>query len=87
MLEEMPAGTLEAWWQYYQCQPWGDDWERSSMVAAQLTNCIMAMGASFGRGSKPEWLEQDAFVPWRQADAVAEDKQKGIEAAYSIEGL
>jgi hypothetical protein len=88
MLDELTPEDFEGWWQYYQCQPWGDDWERSSLIAAQFTNCMTALASSFsGNGAKHEPLDQDAFVPWRHNEKQEEDKQKAIDAAMSIEGL
>ena len=88
MLEELPAGALDEWWAYYQLQPFGDDWERSSMVAAQISNCILAIASAFcGSGKKQEPIEIDAFVPWRHAEEDAEDKQAQLAAVDALEVL
>lgn len=85
MLEELPAGAMEEWWQYYQIQPWGDDWERSSMIAAQISNCILAFASAFGGGRQQEPIEIDAFVPWRHAAASVEDMQAQLAAVDALE--
>ena len=88
MLDELNVAEFEEWWSYYQCQPWGDDWERSSLIASQFTNCMTALASSFSGGQgKHEPLEQDVFVPWRYNEQQEEDKQQAIDAAMSLEGL
>lgn len=87
MLEELPAGAMEEWWQYYQIQPWGDDWERSSMIAAQISNCILAFASAFGGGKQQEPIEIDAFVPWRHAEESEEDRQAQLAAVDALEVL
>lgn len=63
-LAELPAGTLDGWWEYYKLEPWGDDWERSSMIASQVLNTMMAM-APRPDGDELDPLPPDAFVPYR----------------------
>lgn len=88
MLNELSVEQFEGWWAYYQCQPWGDDWERSSMLASQFTNVVAALASSFSGGQgKSEPLEQDVFVPWRHLEKQQEENRKAIDAAMSIEGL
>lgn len=87
LLAELPAGSLDEWWQYYQLQPWGDDWERTSLLSAQLTNVILAMAGAFGKDQSAEPLELDAFVPWRHADTQRAERRQELAALDRMEGL
>lgn len=87
MLEELPAGAMDEWWAYYQIQPWGDDWERSSMIAAQISNCILAIGAAFGGKKDQELLEIDALVPWRHDGKHQEDLANQLAAVDALEAI
>lgn len=84
LLAELPAGALDEWWEYYQIQPWGDDWERTSVVAAQLTNCIVAMASAWGK-KQVEPIEMDAFVPWRKAAEHQADMTEQLAAIDRLE--
>lgn len=87
MLAELPAGSLDEWWQYYQIQPWGDDWERTSLLTAQMTNVILAMAGAFGANQSAEPLDLDVFVPWRQAEVQSAANRQALAALNRMEGL
>lgn len=72
-------GAIEPWeWERlkasYRLDPYGDDWDRSSMIAAVVQNAItaIAQGMSGDRAKEVEPLPLDAFVPFRHADAAEE---------------
>lgn len=61
---------LAEWREYAALEPWGDDWERASLMTARLVNSIMSIAAGFAGSelSEMEAIEDDAFVPKRRKD-------------------
>ena len=89
-LASLPAGTVERQFEYYKLEPWGDDWERSSMIAAQLTNMVRCLASGFGGRSLEEkdLLPPDVFVPHREtADAEGEQLAASLKALKQLEGI
>lgn len=65
-LAELPAGTIDGWWEYYKLEPWGDDHERTSLLTSTMVNVISSMAPRGERDEAPEPLPVDAFVPFRK---------------------
>lgn len=86
MLSEMPAGQLDGWYEYFRLEPWGDDWERTAIVASTVANEIRAVQAGFG-GGKFEPIDSDALIPYRLDDKIAEELDEQLAAVDSITGL
>lgn len=65
MLDSAPRQQLEEWAAYHAINPWGDDWERSSLVAARTINSLHGIAAGFGGKEldDSELIADDAFVP------------------------
>ena len=68
MLEGMDPGMFSQWLEYYQLQPWGDDWLQAGVVASTAKNYIvMAMSANAGERVKDSDLSTpEDFVPSRK---------------------
>lgn len=66
MLEEAPPQQLEKWFYYYMKEPFGDEWDRASLIATEITNNFMLLLSAFKEGNEqPPYLERDHFVPFR----------------------
>lgn len=78
-------------WSYheasYRLDPWGDDWERSSMVATQIVNAIR--GVMSGLAGKPledkNVMPHDALVPFRELRDMQKERLAATVAAYQRE--
>lgn len=83
-LEELSPQELAHWYAAYRLDPWGDDWERSSMIAAELINVVrcLAPGAEI---DADDLLPPDAFVPFRKHKSKLESLAE--EAAAGLEGI
>lgn len=73
MLAEWPAGTLESWFEYYKLEPFGDDWERTTIGPIEIVNAIQSLAFGFGggKGEPPEPIPCDALVPYRHGGEEA----------------
>jgi hypothetical protein len=90
MLAEWPAGTLESWFAYYRQEPWGDDWERTSIQTVEVINSIQsfAFGFSGGKGDPPEPIPSDALVPYREhKDQKLAEALQAVNALEGMRGL
>ncbi|MCA9232498.1 MAG: hypothetical protein KDA57_17750 [Planctomycetales bacterium] len=80
MLDTLEPGELEESYHYSTLEPWGDDWERSSLITARLINSISAIAAGMSGTKLQEFdlIEDDAFVPKYRADnRTKRQKQQG----------
>lgn len=64
MLDTLEPWQFEESYYYSKLEPWGDDWERTSLTTARLINSIQAIAASIsGEKLEPDnLLEDDDFV-------------------------
>lgn len=63
----------------YRLHPWGNDYERTSLLLSHLLNFLMRM-APHGSSEEPIWLPDDAFVPFRQhQDEIEQQIEDAIE--------
>lgn len=90
MLAEL---TPEEWSYHvasYRLDPTGNDWERSSMIAAALSNAIHMTASAFagGRVDESAFIELDAFVPFRDfRDRQSERLEASLKQLESQRGL
>lgn len=84
MLARLPAGTVDRWMKYYELEPWGDDWERTSMLISTMVNTLVSMAPRGENEPAPERIPWDAFVPGRDNDSGKSDLE---QAADGLEGL
>jgi len=65
MLAAMTAEEFEERWAHYWIQPWGDDWQIGSTIAASVQNAITRYIAA--RAGKPlekhQMISDEAFIP------------------------
>jgi hypothetical protein len=90
MLAEWPAGTLESWFAYYRLEPWGDDWERTSIETVEVINAVQALafGFSGGKGEPPKPIPSDALVPYREhRDEELAGALQAVSALKEMSGL
>jgi hypothetical protein len=88
MLASLGPGQFDEAVQYYQLEPWGDDWERSSMIAAVVSDAVRAAVATFAGNSEPLKLTPtDQYVPWRAERRTEQELAAELDACDSIEGL
>ena len=79
---------LAEWQEFAALEPWGDDWERSSLITARLINSLMQIAAGFGGKelSEMDAIDDDAFVPKRRLDTKTKRQQaqdKALDAAVA----
>lgn len=87
MLATGTPRQLAEWEEYYQLEPYGQDWSRSSIVAARTINTILAVAPTKNEQDK-EFYDDDAFVPKRKDDTKQRAEIKAqCDAADSIEGF
>lgn len=60
MLAEIEPRQFDEWLAMHNIEPWGDDWQQAGTIASVLSNCIVALAASFG-GEKVN--EEDLSQP------------------------
>ena len=73
----------------YRLDPYGDDWDRTSLSTAEIINAIMAVARGLG-GDKSrdcEPLPSDAFVPWRHIGDREADVDEALEGLEALRGL
>lgn len=74
MLATGRASLLAEWQEYYELEPWGDEWNRESRATASMINEIR-MAVPRETPLKPEGLlEDDAFVPKQRKQKKQADK-------------
>lgn len=86
MLSELPAGTLEEWYEYFRLHPWGDDWLQMSVATTTVANEIRTIAAGFG-GGKFKPLEHDALVPYQTEDQSEAEVAAALDALDAMTGL
>lgn len=85
-IEPWEWGRLKA---SYKLDPYGDDWDRTSLSTAEIINAIMAVARGLG-GDKSrdcEPLPSDAFVPWRHSEEREADVDEALEGLEALRGL
>lgn len=83
MLREMTPQELAEWMAYYRIEPFGKQWQASSAIGAGVCNEIRLVAAGLSK-SKPDLLEEDAFLP---RFGKADDRPDPIEALEQLRGL
>lgn len=89
MLDSLTPGQFEESYYYHQLEPWGDDWERSSLIAARTINSIREIAAGFGgKGlDEKDAIEDDAFVK-KIRDKKPKQKKLGLaESKAALRGM
>ena len=68
MLEGMDPGMFSQWLEYYQLQPWGDDWEQAAVISSTVRNGIREALYSHANETmkKEDYCSADDFVPRRK---------------------
>lgn len=87
LLEDLTPTEWAYWCVSEKLDPDGGQRELASLVASQVINSIMSIGASFGGGTidEADMLPADAFVPFRHGqDDKLRDSLKSLE---SLRGL
>lgn len=88
MLETIKPEVFDGWFRYYQVAPWGREWHMMSVVAARISNSILA--SSMKETESKMFLEDDDLVPkWYKngESPLDEEIEAQCEAADSLEGL
>ena len=64
MLESGDSEQLESWWNYHQLEPWGDEYQRTSVATARLINIVKQESQKFQQNShlRPVDLVRDDFI-------------------------
>lgn len=80
-----------AYWQAsYRCDPWGDDWERTSTTTVELINAMncLAHAMGGGKGEPPAPIPYDALVPFRERkDEELEESLQAVSVLEDQRGL
>lgn len=86
-MEELRPEEWAYWQASYRCDPWGDDWERTSVNTVELINSLqmLAHGLGGGKGDVPKPIPGDALVPFRVH--VDEELQDALLAVDALEGM
>lgn len=84
MLETGGPQHLFEWREFAELEPWGDDWERSSLITARTINTLHGIAAKVGGEeiNELDLIDDDAFVPKRRDDTRTKrqaDTDKGVE--------
>lgn len=85
-IEPWEWGRLKA---SYKLDPYGDDWDRTSLSTAEIINAIMAVARGFSgdKSQDVEPLPPDAFVPWRHEGEREEALDEALEGLESLREL
>lgn len=66
-LDLIPERVFDLWWSYYQCEPFGRNWEQSASIAASVSNVASMIAASNGVKSDPasvlDFMPSES-LPW-----------------------
>jgi hypothetical protein len=81
----IPAGTVDRWWEYFKLEPWGDDWERTSLLTSTLVNVANSMAPRGESEEAPEFIPPDAFMPY--SERKPERNQLVEQTIEGLEGL
>jgi len=82
-LSELPAGTLDRHFEAYKLDPWGDDWERTSLLTSTLANLIQALAPRPEGADPPEEIPLDAFMPYRKGKQAQDTLTSDADAMES----
>lgn len=86
-LASLPAGTVEKQFEYWKLEPWGDEWERTSIGAMEIINAIRALAAGFGGGEPPAPLPADSLVPFRHQHDPDKELRASLKQLSDLEGI
>lgn len=67
MLSSANAQQLQKWFEFYQLEPFGDEWAQTSLIATEFGNVLLQIMAAFSGAQKEQIpiVPCDAFVPHR----------------------
>lgn len=88
MLETGEPRHLAEWQEYYELEPFGQDWLRTSRATASIINQVKSSTPREEPLRDSDYLDDEFLLP-RQggANAVDEEISAKLSAADSIEGL
>lgn len=75
MLETGGAKQLSEWMDYYELEPWGDEWNRESRSTSAIINEIKLSVPRETPLEESELLDDDAFVPKVRKEKTVAKKQ------------
>ncbi len=77
------------WQEFAALEPWGDDWERSSLIAARTINSVREIAAGFGGSklSEDDFYDDDVFVPKRKKHKPTGFAAQLTKAINTLEGM
>lgn len=65
----MPQRVVDVWWAYYQCEPFGREWEQSASIMSMLYQHTAMTAATRGIKCEPagvlDFMPSDS-VPWEK---------------------
>lgn len=84
-MEELSTEEWAYWIASYRTDPWGDDWERTSVTTVELINAIGTIAAGLGGVQQaPDPMPSDLLVPYRKhvppGEQMARDSVAFLEA-------
>ena len=87
MLADMTAEEWAYWVAEYRLHPWGDDYERTSLLLANILNTMIRM-APREAGNEPMTIPDDAFVPYREhEDEKLAGELRAVDDLEEMRGL
>ena len=68
-MDSVSERTLELWWAYYQCEPFGSHWEQVASIAATIHSSNAIQAAAHGVKMQPlsvvDFLPSDS-MKWKK---------------------
>lgn len=84
MLESADPRQLEKWYYYFDQEPFGDEWDRTSLIATEITNNFIMLLSAFSEDrSKVQYLKPDHFVPGREPTKF-EDREISVTSKEAL---
>lgn len=88
MLASSEAGRLLEWAAYFDIEPFGNEWERSSWGATAIVNEVRGIAAGLsGKSRETEFMDPDDLVPGRVDQKLDEQLEKDLEAIANLEAI
>lgn len=63
MLETAAPGQLNKWKQFFKKQPFGDEWERTSLLITELVNTLQCFAMGFSNANLSDKQIKDRMLP------------------------
>lgn len=76
----MPQRVLDIWWAYYQCEPFGRQWEQAASLMSVMSQNTSMLAATKGSKLKPfgvvDFMPSDS-VPWMKRQKAKSGARDG----------